>query len=261
MHRRQFVRRSTALLAAFHPAILTRAAAVTEAKKPACQIESLSLLTPSLAKTYDFFAKVMELPHVECKDDRVVVRAGASKLIFQPAPTEHALARYHVAFNIPENKLDSAKAWMEKRTKILRGREGQEIFHFDSWNAHAFYFADEQDNLLELIARHDLKNAASGEFSPKDLMNASEIGLVVDDVPATMAQVKEQLGLPEYRPGTDQFATTGDENGLLIIFKRGRKTLPDHRKTMDPFPATVQLRSAKHGTCKLKDLSYTLTST
>jgi catechol-2,3-dioxygenase len=187
-------------------------------------ILELRLETHDLAGQRRFYTETLGLPLAASEDEAAgafTVQAGATRLTFAPAaPGERPL--YHFAFNIPENKLSDAMAWMARRTPVLRGEEGQELFHFESWNAHAFYFHDAVGNIAELIARHDLANARPGPFAADDILAASEIGLVVDDVPATVRELEASLGLAVYRPGSDRFAPVGDEHRLLIVNHRER---------------------------------------
>jgi hypothetical protein len=70
--------------------------------------------------------------------------------------------------------------------------------------------------------RHDLGNAAPGPFTSLDILYASEIAFVVDDVPATAETLRGVAGVEQYRGGSDQFLALGDERGLLLVMRRGR---------------------------------------
>ena len=123
----------------------------------------------------------------------LTVEAGATRIIFESVDERHGEPFYHVAFNIPENKLADARRWQEERTELIR-LGNSDVIHFSRWNAHSVFFRDPAGNLLEYIARHDLNNQADGNFTPTDILYASEIGLVVDDVPKTVAAVKKTPG-------------------------------------------------------------------
>jgi catechol-2,3-dioxygenase len=136
---------------------------------------------------------------------------------------------YHFAFNIPENKIVKALEWQKARTPLLfipdQNRAAgypPEVVDYSHWNAHSIFFLDPAGNVVEYIARHDLKNADSSSFSLMDILYASEIGLIVDDVPRTAERLKDWAAVPQYRGGSDQFMALGDEHGLLLVMKRGR---------------------------------------
>jgi len=77
-------------------------------------------------------------------------------------------------------------------------------------------------DVVEYIARHDLKNGDIAPFSWADILYASEIGLVVDDVATTAATLRDVATVSQYKGGNDQFMAMGDEYGLLLVMKRGR---------------------------------------
>jgi hypothetical protein len=58
----------------------------------------------------------------------------------------------HFTFNIPHNQLDAAISWLQQFTSLLPVPGNGHIATFESWNAHAVYFYDNNGNLLELIA-------------------------------------------------------------------------------------------------------------
>ena len=115
---------------------------------------------------------------------------------------------YHFAFNIPENKIVQALEWQKARTPLLaipeRNRAAgfpPEVVDYRHWNAHSVFFLDPAGNVVEYIARHDLKNGDSDAFSWADILYASEIGLVVDDVAATADALKEMAAVAPYKGG------------------------------------------------------------
>ncbi|HLM93703.1 MAG TPA: hypothetical protein VK273_07840 [Gaiellaceae bacterium] len=75
---------------------------------------------------------------------------------------------YHVALLVPCNRFDEALEWAGARTELLPDREsGDVLFDFDNWTAHACYFLDPADNIVELIAHHGTdETEEEGVFSP-----------------------------------------------------------------------------------------------
>lgn len=136
--------------------------------------------------------------------------------------------RYHFAFNIPENQIVQAKEWLETRVELL-SLNGESIFHFSKWDAHAIYFFDPAGNIVEFIARHTLPNASSEPFGSHSILNLSEIGISVEDVKESSVQrITNALNLPFYDgENSDSFTAIGDETGLLIIVKRSRVWFPE----------------------------------
>jgi catechol-2,3-dioxygenase len=193
--------------------------------KDATLIRELQLLTSvDINVLQDFYQSVLGLPIIENDDANFKVVVGASVISFAKVSMERR-PFYHFAFNIPENKIEKAFNWQKQKTAIVHpnpnGPHGQ-IVTFNHWNAHSVFFLDPAGNLLEYIARHDLGNARPGNFSANDILNVSEIGLIVDDVYETGRSVQESLGLASYRDAQAGFWPIGDENGLLLMIKKDR---------------------------------------
>jgi len=197
------------------------------AKKSRHRIQKMSLLSPApLAKMAEYYKSVLEM-NVQLSEKDLVVEAGGTQITFTPAK-KNTQPFYHFAFNIPENKIVSARNWLAERTKLAtiprRQREKgmpNEVLSLGYWNAHSIYFWDPAGNILELICRHDMKNETKGEFRSDEIFYASEIGFVTDDVNQMAGQVKTTFQLEQYRSGDSSFRAIGDETGLLILFRRG----------------------------------------
>jgi catechol-2,3-dioxygenase len=202
----------------------------TQAATAPRRIAALRLLTATpLEALADFYGGTLGLRVEESGVDRLTVAVGLTKLTFVPAPPEQRGAFYHVAFNVPENKLRLARDWQLERTTLLPPRANQvdpsypeDVTWFRNWNAHSVFFWDPAGNLLEHIARHDLATAAPGRFGSQDILYASEIALITGEVPRVAAAVASALGLATYREPSEVFQALGDERGLVLVIERGR---------------------------------------
>ena len=103
--------------------------------------------------------------------------------------------------------------------------ETEEIADFDSWKAKAFYFKDNNENILEFIARYNLKDNYTKPFGSDAILSISEIGIVVDDVVTTRQSISFQYNVPIFSqpPLPENFTALGDDHGLFILSKRGRE--------------------------------------
>jgi catechol 2,3-dioxygenase-like lactoylglutathione lyase family enzyme len=210
------------------------------------RLRALSLQTHMLAELRAFYADTLGLPVASQTQDSVTFQAGDTRLEFVQV-ADGSQPYYHVAFNIPENKLAPAKAWLEERVTLLRHAEtGEDVIFFDAWNAHALFFYDPAGSLLELIARHTLANAADGPFSSDDILYASEIALRAPDQAAAVARIGAAFGLTNYQ---DVLSFLGDERGLIICSPPGRLWIPEFRKAGGLFPTRIEL--AGHGSARL----------
>ncbi len=220
-------------------------------------IAEIRMKSDRVEELRQFYEEALELP-VKLDSDKLTVEAGTTRLIF--SATDHPADKepfYHYAFNIPENKIEAARQWQKERTQLLRlGKK--EVIHFSGVNAHSVYFNDPAGNIVEYIARHDLKNSASGEFSAKDILYASEIGLVVDDVGQTVREIKDSLGFEYFKGGyrSDSFTAVGDAHALLILVKRDRLWYPDKKQAAKVHPVQATIRGPGAGRLHHADLDY-----
>ena len=156
----------------------------------------------------------------------LTIQAGTTLITFEYIKLDGDRPFYHFAFNIPENKIQKAFEWQRKKTAIIHPNPKgptDKITHFAHWDAHSIFFLDPAGNLLEYIARHTLNNAAQGDFSVNDILYASEIGFIVDNVSASGTELMQGLNISEYKPLSDEFWPVGDENGLLLLIKKGKE--------------------------------------
>jgi catechol-2,3-dioxygenase len=260
LDRRRFLERAAVLLPAMHIGGFAASAAhgMTNDQAPAtspqpARIARLRLSSHAVPKMASFYRDTLGLPVAPIEGDRISVTCGETVIEFAPAP-DGTQPFYHFAFNIPHNKLDKAIEWMKPRHPLFVRDDGDVVFHFERWDAHAVYFIDPSGNIVEFIARHTLKNDAPGSFDVGDILCASEIGVVTPDVDATADQLRRDLGLNNYKLASEAFCPVGDEHGLFIVFKVGRiwlaskhgtKVFPAHAHVRGELKAPIQIEQAR----------------
>jgi hypothetical protein len=189
-------------------------------------ITKLELLTVDLGAQKHFYENILELP-VKLTSSNLEVRAGQTELIFTQAPTDFEGA-YHFAFNIPENQFHGAKKWISERIPLLRDENGKDEFNSESWNSDSVYFKDAAGNVLEFIARHNLKNAVDGGFDGSQILNISEIGLPSENVIGFANELCTSLNLSVFKQQPNEtFTPVGDDNGLFILPIKNRIWIPN----------------------------------
>lgn len=212
------------------------------------QIQNLILSAQQPGQLLEFYTQVLELPKI----GEDTVRVGSSTLAFEPARAGET-PFYHFAFNIPHNQLQEAKAWAETRVTLIPDAKDEVWLRSKTWEADMFYFYDPAGNILEFIARHTLANSSSQPFSVSSLLSISEIGLVCEDVPTTVAKLQSKTEAPIYRTEVNEtFVPLGDENGLFIVVRQGRIWAPDTGKAAMVAPFKVVLENGQ--TISEKDL-------
>lgn len=190
------------------------------------KLEHLQIQTKDLNNTEKFYYETLCLPIIKKDLKSISIQVGNSILEFIESNDLESI--YHIAFNIPENKLQEAITWSESKIGLIVIDDRNVIATFENWNANAIYFYDNNGNLLEFIARHDLDNAQNEPFDSKSILNISEIG-IVNENPFELANQlidKYELNFFTKNSNSKLFSALGNDEGLLIIVKPGRNWYP-----------------------------------
>ena len=205
------------------------------------KIKELKLYTSKLKEQAGFYSEVLELNTLDQSEKSVSFRIGNSTLRFEE---KIDATPYHFAINIPANKEQEALNWLKSKLQILKDGP-DEIIDFTAWNAKAIYFYDKDKNIVELIARKNLKNGTNENFGPEQFLEISEIGIPTKDIESVYNSLSESLVLEIYDGGFGNFCAIGDENGLFICVNMDRK---DWYPTNDKaFPSDFEIKLLQKG--------------
>ena len=176
-------------------------------------IIEIEILTDGLVKTESFYFDVLGLRLTNKTTNSISFAAGQSTLTF--TKSNRLNPKYHFAFNIPHNKLDEAIIWASSKFNLIENAGNGIVANFESWNAKAIYFYDNNNNILELIARFDLNNASDKPFSISSIQSISEIGIVTDNPMKLANKLIEENNLNFFAKGTksQKFVAVGNEVG------------------------------------------------
>lgn len=213
-------------------------------------IKEIILLTHLLETQKEFYTSVLGLKIKT--EDKFSFSVQTSSTIITFKQAERSKPFYHFAFNIPENKFNEAKKWALSRLQLITLDDSDE-FDFINWNAHSFYFYDPSGNIIEFIARHNLKNESAKDFSGKDLLCISEIGLPVDNVERFCQTLTKEFNIPFYSGNFKTFAAMGDDNGLIIVVPQGRKWFPNCSDA-EIFPLEISIISSTEKEIVFKEI-------
>lgn len=188
------------------------------------KIQKIRLETAAPQLQREFYHQRLDLPFDTSSEGGLSLKTGSSTLDF----TENRAATgiYHFAFNIPCNRILDATDWLERRDIVLiRNAEGEKLIDFPNWHAQSVYFYDPAGNIVEFIARRDLKNESRAAFGPESLLEISEIGIVVPDVTAWREEAGRLYGVTGFdkQPALPAFCALGTDTGLFIVVPAGRK--------------------------------------
>ncbi len=206
-------------------------------------ILEVQILSADIQQTKQFYHDILGMDILFYDENNLKLSAGLSTLLFKKAPVPGA--RYHFAFNIPANQFNEAWEWGNARLTLLPVKDDITIADFTSWNAKAFYFYDNNLNIVELIARFDLLNDSTKPFDGSSISSISEIGLVADNAVLLSRQLMKDYGLGYFskQDPQDDFIALGDDNGLFIIVSEKRKWYPTGQLS-DQFESTVKFSHA-----------------
>lgn len=204
------------------------------------KIETVNLLSQNIQQTKEFYTGVLGLESIGESVHEITFIIGYTQLNFRL--TELTNPNYHLAIDIPRNRLEEASFWLQQQADLIPVNEGELFSRFDAWNASSFYFYDNNGNLLELICRYDLDNRSEEEFASSSLLYISEVGIVSRDVQATAKRLMAKYGLAYYakQPPTENFVVLGNETGLIILVSDDRNWYPTTRKA-EIFPLSIAI--------------------
>jgi len=190
------------------------------------RILELHLLANDLSRTAEFYVDRMGFALLHQDQHLLTIASGESLLHFRPA--NRRPAQYHFAFEVPNNKFNDAFDWFSERTKLVPVSPGILVADFVNWKAKSFYFFDTQGNILECIARFEANTHSKEKFSSRSINYISEIGIVTNDLPHTIHQLKVDFNITSYSRQAPQqdFAAIGDDEGLFILAANQRPWYP-----------------------------------
>ena len=199
------------------------------------KILEIEIQTDNIKETETFYSEILGLQLVNKNQNSISFKAGQSKLTF--IKSDNINPKYHFAFNIPNNKLEEAILWAKSRLSLIENDENGIIANFESWNANAIYFYDNNNNIVEFIARFDLENSTEKPFDISVIESISEIGIVTDKPLDLSETLIESYNLVYFNKSTksEKFAALGNDNGLFIIVETNRKWYPTEQKAKKYF--------------------------
>ena len=212
------------------------------------KIETLRIYTPKpeeLAAWYKKYFGVNTFTEKAVKTDEensVALQFGSSRLLLEPSEQDGS---YHFAINIPSDQLENARMFLRGFTELLPDPDtGSEVIDFTAWNAHAMYFRDPAGNIVELIARHSLRDKNPKGFGPECLRCISEIGTPTISVQSAFNTLHDSLGIARYSGNFTTFCAAGDEIGLIILTELDRNWFPTDTPSL---PEPWQMDGSRHG--------------
>ena len=254
---------AAAIITAWHPRTIFAAPTTAPGQAKLREVEILT--STSLDEMRGFYVGKLGLRELDRGPERLALHAGTSRLVFRHrADTD---ATYHFAFNIPEDRILAARQWQLDRSPLIEPPKNlrdadmpEDVVFFRNWNAHSVFFWDPAGNVVEHIARHTLATPRVGRepFSAREILCVSEIALVSDDVERTAEELHDRLGLATYRPPSSAFAALGDEEGLVLVMRRGRPAAFGQGPGREVFAVHIRLEQSRTSPYEVQSYPYVL---
>jgi hypothetical protein len=199
----------------------------------------------------------------DAEEGLLSLAVGAAVARFSESPPSEA-PFYHFAFLVPGNRFDAAYTWLAARASLLPDPDtGDTIFDFDNWAALACYCLDPAGNIVELIAHRGISDtSAEGLFSAREIVDFSEVGLVVPDKEQSVAVLEQQIGLYVWDgvvAEQGRLVFVGERARTLILSHPGRGWLPTSRPA-EPHPVELTVRGERRGEAKLPGTRHQVSS-
>ncbi|SHF17640.1 hypothetical protein SAMN05444392_10965 [Seinonella peptonophila] len=202
------------------------------------KILSVELTTTHISTLKQFYIDQLGFSLQTQSTDTFTMLVGSTSVTFISTMAEQD-PFYHIAMNIPKNKLLKAKKWLlQKGCPLLPTHsienagihaDGDTVF-FDAVNAESIYFYDSGGNLVELIARQNLENASTNPFSTDSMLNISEVGFAFDqNLPEAMQSICSHFDVFPYTGDEKTFQILGDDQGMFILGDTSRPWYPTQR--------------------------------
>ena len=112
------------------------------------KILQVELLAEDLKSIENFYTNKLQLKLFRKNETSISFIAGCSLLTFKLTKTLQPV--YHIAFEIPSNKLNEAIDLLKDKIDLIEFEDKEVIIDFENWNAQSVYFYDENQNILEL---------------------------------------------------------------------------------------------------------------
>ena len=193
------------------------------------ELRKLKLYSKDISVQFDFYKNVLGFEADFFDENKISISSGTTQLIFEEDKESNFI--YHFAFLIPNQKLEQAIDFLEKKGIHLLKKDGEKIIFFGTKENHtgrAIYFYDEDGNIAEFIERASLKFETEEDFNIQQIIKINEIGMPVDDPMEVSRQLINQykIQLIDLHHLNDNFCWVGDYQGVFIVVKNGRYWLP-----------------------------------
>lgn len=222
-------------------------------------VQKVSYRTANFDAMEAFYTDTFGLPVVERATDRFAVEVGDTVVEFTRTDDDTD-PFYHFTWDVPENRFDEAKAWLDERTELLESPSGDHEVYFEALDFHSVYFLDPAGNLGEFAARHSLDTASDRSFDATEFVRVSEVGVPVEDVVDAVETLEAETVISPHPAAEEinpEICPVGNDAGMFPMMKVGKEWFMTD-KPAEVHPITVELRGDTADRYEFDDYPYTL---
>lgn len=191
------------------------------------KIKELTLLTNDLVETEIFYTNILQFAISSKSNNSISFLVGKSILTFtlNIKPTQPI---YHFAFLVPLDLMEDVRIKLSRKIDLIKPENNSEMVFFSKWKAKSFYFLDNNNNILECIAREDLAYYLDEGFTFSHIININEVGVASDSPLDLSEKLMIETGVSYFSKGPIRadFVALGTEEGLIVITDCYRNWFP-----------------------------------
>jgi hypothetical protein len=162
--------------------------------------------------------------------------------------------KYQFTISIPSNQIENCYSWLldadpSNSSKIaepakfwIDAESGAAIYRRNQYNSQSIYIKDAGNNIIEILARHDLNNTAEGEFNRGMFLGITEVGVVSRDLRKSAEALKAAFGVEEVVGSSNSYKPMGGPMGLLKLNIEGKIWTPTENEIAVGYPMTIRVR-------------------
>jgi len=229
-----------------------------EVPEKSFDILNLEMKCNNFKENMRFWDKVMRFDVDSLAPEKFIVKIGADTLTFIDNEGIDTSAsnnpQYQFTISIPSNQIENCYAWLIDADSLNPSKVGEPakfwidaetgavIYRRNQYNSQSIYIKDAGNNIVEILARHDLNNTAEGEFNRGMFLGITEVGVVSRDLRKSAEDLKAAYGVEEVVGSSNSYKPLGGPTGLLKLNIEGKIWTPTENEIAVAREMTIRVR-------------------
>jgi hypothetical protein len=230
-----------------------------EVPEKAFDIVDVEMRSNNFENNRRFWSKVMGFAVDSVAPNSFRVNIGFNSITFvnnsgAQDTSSSVTPKYQFTIAIPSNQIENCYAWLldadsTNASKVaepakfwIDAETGSVIYRRNQYNSQSIYIKDAGNNIVEILARHDLNNTATGEFNRGMFLGITEVGVVSRDLRKSAEDLKAAYGVEEVVGSSNSYKPLGGPTGLLKLNIEGKIWTPTENEIAVSYPMTIRVR-------------------